>query len=391
MLLSYRISNFLSRIRTPLFRRQQAKEESGDWFIEGISNALRDAGTDWSKYSDDDYRRLIEKLVEESFFKISDVILEQLHADAKSMHKDRKKFDKYVFKQIKKTWGHPVDLLEMLIVIAEEVGDKFNSSYRSQAAEENNIVFEALTRIHARGCQIAFEVLALLKHGFSDGAHARWRALHELAVVAYLISSHDYDLAERYLLHEAVESYKAMNEYQRYYERLGYEGLDAKIMDELREVREELRDRYGDNYLNPNGWAAEQLKNANPSISEMERAADLEHWRPLYRLASDNIHATASGLYFRLGIPKNLPLISDDDVSEVLPSGPSMFGLTNPGHSTAITLGQITSTFLSVTNDPDLLLGVHILNRLEQLIGDTFLQVDPDLFDSQQSSDIPTT
>jgi hypothetical protein len=360
--------------------QKQRSRLSDDWFLELISSALSEADVDWSRLSDQEVSNLVQDFVEQSFPEVAEIVLKQLHSNAKSMLKDRRKFGAYSGKQIQKIWGRPLDLLEMLVVIAEEVGDKFNNRHRPQAAKENNIVFEALTRIHARACQIGFEVLTLLRQGFSDGAHARWRVLHELAVVAYFIGAHDDDLAERYLLHDAVESYKALNEYQRHYERLGYEAPDLEELDELRKIRDDLRDRYGDSYLTSYGWAAKHLGNANPSFSQLERAVNLEHWRPFYRLASHNVHANPKGLYFRLGVPENLPLDSDGLAKEILPTGSSLFGLTDPGHSTAISLTQVTSTLLNIQSaDADLILGMYILDSLVRQIGDAFLQVDPDL------------
>ena len=40
-------------------------------------------------------------------------------------------------------------------------------------------------------------ILALLRSGFADDAHARWRSLHELAVVSGFISEYGEDVAEK--------------------------------------------------------------------------------------------------------------------------------------------------------------------------------------------------
>src|SRR5208282_6072349 len=85
----------------------------------------------------------------------------------------------------------------------------------------SDFAFEVLTRLHARSCQIASEVLSLLLAGHADGAMARWRSLHEISVVCSFISKHGNELAERYLLHQCVESYKAAAQYQEYCDRIG--------------------------------------------------------------------------------------------------------------------------------------------------------------------------
>ena len=85
-------------------------------------------------------------------------------------------------------WGKALDALEMLILLSFECGDAFNSFFREKAVSENDLVFEVLTRIHARACQVAYEIFTLLKAGYADGAHARWRCLHELTVIGVFIA-----------------------------------------------------------------------------------------------------------------------------------------------------------------------------------------------------------
>ena len=72
-------------------------------------------------------------------------------------------------------WAIPLDTLEALIDISLELGANFNQEFRPEALKEDDYVFEALTRLHARACQIAGEAYVLLKSGFADGAMARWR------------------------------------------------------------------------------------------------------------------------------------------------------------------------------------------------------------------------
>ena len=59
-----------------------------------------------------------------------------------------------------------------------------NHRLREQNPCPNPFTVEVQTRLHARACQIAREVLTLLYAGFAEGAMARWRALHELAVLS---------------------------------------------------------------------------------------------------------------------------------------------------------------------------------------------------------------
>lgn len=79
----------------------------------------------------------------------------------------------------------------------------------------------ALTLLHARACLVASEVQSLLRSGHAAGAQARWRTLHELAVIAFVLGNHDRDISERFLQHRQVERHKDALHYQQYCEAPG--------------------------------------------------------------------------------------------------------------------------------------------------------------------------
>jgi hypothetical protein len=78
--------------------------------------------------------------------------------------------------------------------------------YHDRDKYDDNAQHLALVKLHARACLISAEILSLLRSGHASGAHARWRALHEVAVIADFLASGDSDLARGYLLYEHVES-----------------------------------------------------------------------------------------------------------------------------------------------------------------------------------------
>ena len=77
---------------------------------------------------------------------------------------------------------------------------------------------------------LANETIWMMEGGFASGAMARWRTLHEVAVIAFFLRQHGQGAAERYLLHEAIESHKATSQYQQYCTQLGREPLDAATL-----------------------------------------------------------------------------------------------------------------------------------------------------------------
>ena len=263
-------------------------------------------------------------------------------------------------------WKEPLDLLDVFITCATEAGSEFNSEFRNEAVSEGDAVFEALTRLHGKACQVSKETLVLLRSGYADGAHGRWRALHELAVVACLISEHGQELAKRYLLHGSVQRYKAALQYQKYCERLGQEPLPEDEISALREERNELVKHFGSAFKEDYGWAARVTHPRNPSMAVLEESAGLDHWRPYYRLASHNVHPNSHGTYFRIG------LVSHQE--DVILAGPTTAGLADPGNSTAISLHLITSILLATRPTMDYTVYSYVLQKLSQEIADSFLE-----------------
>ncbi|MCI5165256.1 MAG: hypothetical protein D3903_04010 [Candidatus Electrothrix sp. GM3_4] len=85
---------------------------------------------------------------------------------------DKRKLSKKFEQRNIARWGKGFDLLETHIILCTEVGEGFNKSYRPEAVEKNDLVFDLVVRHHARACQIAGEILYLLKGGYADAAHA---------------------------------------------------------------------------------------------------------------------------------------------------------------------------------------------------------------------------
>lgn len=295
-------------------------------------------------------------------------LLGQLKSDAPQMLKDHEQERREFQSNLIEIWGIGLDLLETLNVIALEAGEEFNSEFRPKAAEEENFVFEALTRLHARACQVTSEILALLKSGFADGAHARWRTLHEIAVVASFIHQHGNQIAEQYLLHNHIESYKAANQYKDFYSRLGLDAIPSNELTELKTIRDKLVNRFGNVYGGSYGWAAPAITKLKYEINfgDIEKAVNLDHWRPYYKLASHNVHANPKGVYYRMGL--------DATTADILLAGPSHMGLADPAHGTAISLSQITITLLTLEPNIDRLVTCQVLLKLVDEIGDEFIK-----------------
>ena len=329
---------------------------------------------DVDKYPTTELESRLDEMIPDLVDNTANLILARIRKDAssglKEHRKDRKGFEKRLYER----WKWPLDLLDLAIALSTEAGTEFNAKFRNEAVLSGNAVFEALTRLHARGCQVSGEVLALLYAGFADGAHARWRSLHEVTVVASLIEQHGQELAERYLLHESIQQYKLAREYQEYCERLHIEPLSNEVLDKLKVQCDKLIVRFGDAFKDDYGWASSATGNNRPTMRDIEQRVQLDHMRPYYRTASDNVHANSHSVQFRLGLH-----LSQQE--NVLLAGPSSLGMADPGHSTAVSLLQLTTTLLATESVFDCVVTMKILEDLTNEIGEAFLKVHQELED----------
>jgi Family of unknown function (DUF5677) len=228
-------------------------------------------------------------------------------------------------------------------------------------------LIDVLTRLHARACQITSEVECLLSGGFSDGAMARWRSLHEVAVVALFISKHGAECAERYTYHQFVESRKAAKNYERCQARLGYEPISDSESEEIERSYKFVLEKYGAQFREQYGWARPHLnisEKARVKFSDIEEATGVDHLRAHYQMASHNVHANPKGVFFKLG------LIAESDV---LLTGPSNAGLADPGFASALSLVQASSALMTINPTLDNIILVKIMMKLADEIGDDFL------------------
>jgi len=314
----------------------------------------------------DEYFDSLPEIIRKKADEISELILKSLKRRSKKMLKNRRK-EMYRFESnLSKVWGNAFDLLESIIAMSFEAGEEYNYEIRKEPPENEDIRLEVLTRLHARACQIASEILILLKSGFADGAHARWRSLHEVAVVTLFLCSNGDELSERYLLHDNIEAYKAAVIYQEHCEKLGYEELTSDEFNEIKKTYDELIDRFGNSFRYEYGWAHPNVRYKKPTFRDIEKASGLKHLRPYYKMACHNVHANPRGIFFKLGLyPES---------GDILLAGPSNVGLADPGHSTALSLAQITISLLTHNPNLDRLVICQILLKMEKEVGEAFLE-----------------
>jgi len=312
---------------------------------------------------------LMPSLIEECCDSILSNLKTNMPLVIKRGRRKHRKFEKSVYEK----WGEPLGLLELFLHLFLEFGQEFNELYRQSAAANQDFVFEVLIRLHARSCQIGSEILALLKSGLADGAHARWRTLHEINVIASFIAHSGNDTAERYIYHNAVECYKAYKQHRKYEELLGEKPIEEKEAETVAENYNYVIKRFGQDFRYSYGWASPALGKSNPKLSDIEKAIGLDHLRPYYKMASHNVHANPRGAFFRLGL---FP-----EQEDILLAGPSITGLADPAQGAAISLMQIATILLNTKPNMDTLVASRILIKLSDEICQTFVDVQKTLED----------
>lgn len=271
-----------------------------------------------------------------------------------------------------RTWNTAFDLLEALISLCLEMGDEFRQRFSSDKKGEGDVVFYALERLHARGCQVSSEILSLLRSGFADGAHARWRTLHEISVVALFISSRDSQLAERYLAHSAIGEYQRALQYRKHSETLSYAPMSDDDFEQIKSNFEVVKEKYKDEFDSPDWfrndywWASQVLNNQRPNFALIEERVGVSFMQPFVKLAHLNVHAGSEGVFVRLGSPP--------DNKDLLLAGASTFGVAEPGQNTAYTIYTLTYALISYNNRN--LDNFSLLHALEKLMEEVMWEFD---------------
>lgn len=299
---------------------------------------------------------------------MADFVLQDLEGRVSNMIDDQDDIYHSFALEVDSVWGEALGLLQGLIVISDESSAWYMD--RADDYVEDNLVHDILIRINAKASQISKEILTLLRNGFSDGAWARWRTLHELSVISVFISAHGKDVAERYINHEDVDIYKAAIQYNEYYVRLGAKEIPGKEIESMYQNYIALLARYGQSYKHDYGWAANALNLNRPTFRDIEASVDLDHHRPYYKAASANVHGNPSGVFNTLG------LFPDENV---ILSGPSNLGLNQPAQSTIISLSIINTTMLSYGANVDSIVVSKVIAKYGRKIGAAFSAVETEI------------
>jgi len=234
-------------------------------------------------------KQRVSKATGEAIDGAAELIAEQLRKDAPAMIEHRRVGQVKFEKQLAEHWGRAFEASEAVIKTAFEIG-QFHYEKHVPPNDERSYAFEVLARLQARALRMAKEVLVLLKAGYGQAAMARWRALHEVAVVADFILEHGDDCAERCFEHEDIKTWRAMEEFQKHATYLGEVRYSDEEMAAAKAAFDALLDKHGPRFGSPYGWAQNALAikdsryaKERVSLTAIERSVGAARFRPHYR------------------------------------------------------------------------------------------------------------
>lgn len=192
--------------------------------FERLAERLEDLTQTSSPRFEGEVVRELERLTEDASQEMASLLLKNTDKEAKELRKFRDGFEA----RLQNTWNKSLNLFEIVQTLCLQLGADLNEQWRSRLPTDGDFVFEALRNLHGRACLTASEVHSLLRSGHATGGMARWRTLHEIAVVAFFISEQGSDVARRYLEHDTVQRFKVAQQYQQFAQRLGHPPLSAE-------------------------------------------------------------------------------------------------------------------------------------------------------------------
>lgn len=317
-----------------------------------------------------EYNLSIPEQIEEAAIWVTNEVKRERDKDIRRIRRIRRKFqDRH-----EREWDKPLGLLEHFIDFVHELAYQLREEISENAVLKEEFWpmmyrYKALFGLHARACLVSQEVLSLLRAGFADGAHARWRTLQELTYVALFISEQDEETAEMYLLHDVMEVKKGLDE-QLEHKDFTKEEISEEYAIEIQTEYSSLIQRFGNNFKSDFGWAIKVLGDKRLTFRDIAAAVDFSHWGPYYQMANINVHAGSHGSKFKLGLK---------DVENLLLTGPSNGGLALPGHSTSQMLGFCTQALLFLDTTMDNVAYQKTLYTLIEEIGEAFSEVEDKL------------
>jgi hypothetical protein len=294
-----------------------------------------------------------------------DVLLEEFYKDLKKDGPSNLAAHRSVSNAFRKshirTWKKAIDKLEIFVFMNLEYHEKLFDAYKIE--RKNDTRFKVLMGLHGKAILTAFEILELIKGGFADGAMARWRSLYETAIIVNFLKDNNQELSQQFLDYSVIQEYKDAVEYQKNCDKLGYKPYTKKEMEKFENRKELMAQKYGPKFKKEYGWLINYLPEPF-NFKCIEEKTKYSHFRPYYKLANHKIHSGPQSILFSL---------ASINSRQWMPSGPSNFGLADPGKNTAIALLWTSTALAEFENYLETAIFIKLSTILMYEINDEFL------------------
>ncbi|MCU4668581.1 DUF5677 domain-containing protein [Bacillus paralicheniformis] len=322
-------------------------------YQEAFNNFLKEFEIELSKSGKDIDKEKINKTISETMKKenlqTAERIYEELKHSITEMYLKEEQDENDFKSRLHETWREAFLLLQGIIKVSEEESCKMLDNFHMEEhSEKRNLVLRVLFKLHSKSIQASKEILSLLKGGYSDGAMARWRSLHEFNIIfrALIYNYKDidftYNLIKRFLDYSEIERIKELHTYKKATELLQLPPLSKDDEKRANLKKEEILKKYGRSFEKPNMWAKPLFPQINRTIyfSDFEKLVGIDRLTPYYKQANYQVHASPKGIF------QSLTMLNEVDQTSFFLYGGSNYGLSDPGSLTAISLHQITVALL---------------------------------------------
>ncbi len=286
-------------------------------------------------------------------------------------------------------WKKGLDSLVTLRQVCLTVGQSFQREFLKYDQLNRCPLLHTLMTNHARGVRITAEVTSLLLSGYPDGALARWRTLHEIAVNSLVIQKHGKEAAEAFLAQAVIDHAQAGLAFNSSAVENDVEPLDPQLLKASQDLASALLAKHGEGLKSSNGWARKFEGVAK--FGKLQEKLGLKKWGYNYSFASKEIHA---------GFHHPGTLLGEACQNKaVLLVGPSMMGLTEAACNTAHDIVLITGSFLAATQRHENYSWDHarhakyllLMKQLSEDVERQFIACDPDIVPSTRDGDCKPT
>lgn len=270
-------------------------ENSIQKFIEEAKNKYEGRETELDKVIDEKLPTTIENIAKNT--------LDEIYNYCVGDDSDLKNHEKEIYNKISDNYKVGIKLFEGFMELNAQISSMtYGKYFKLFDTFDDHFKLDTLIAIHVRACQVANEILVLIKNGYADGAHARWRTLHELSVTFLYLYDSDYEVIHMYNDYEIFEKYKKAKEYKSCESKLDLEKLEDVEWDELFNRREEIIKKYGKDFSEGYGWTMNDLPKGRRNFRELEKHVGTEKLRIIYSWANESVHAGVSGIKEKLSL-----------------------------------------------------------------------------------------